>query len=131
VAQPAEQFQVLPPVQVLVECRVLPEQPDPAAHGAGFAHDVVPGDLGPSRVGPQQGGEDAHERRLARPVGAEHGVHGAAPDGQVEPVQRGPGAGLPAVGPPHGVHGDRMIGHGVPPPLSRLPERPPETSSQT
>ena len=80
--------QVLPAGQVLVDGRVLAGQADDRAQLLGLAHDVEAADGGAPGVGPQQGGEDAHRRRLAGAVRAEQPEDAALGDGQVEPVER-------------------------------------------
>lgn len=67
---------------------MLTEQPDTKPNRASLAQHVVPRDLDTPRVGPQQGGQNTDQSGLARAVGPEHPVHGAARDPQIEPVQR-------------------------------------------
>jgi hypothetical protein len=75
--------------EVLVDRRVLAGQGDQLADLVGLGDDVEAADAGPAGVGPQQGGQDAHRRRLAGPVGAEHGEDRAGLGGQVDPGQGG------------------------------------------
>ena len=75
VVEAAEHHQVLLAAEDLVDGRVLADQADPPAHLGRLAHDVEPGHLRPPAVGPEQGGEDAHRRRLAGTVRAEQPDH--------------------------------------------------------
>jgi len=84
--QPAEQDEVLPGGQVVVDRGELAGQADEPAHGVGLGHDVVPEHPRAARVGTQERGEHPDRRRLAGAVGPEHAVHGAALDGQVDAV---------------------------------------------
>src|SRR5690606_32410340 len=86
------QVQVLPAGQLLVHRGVLAGQPDHPAQLPGPAHYVVPGDGGPSGGRGEQGGEDPHERGLARAVRPEHPHHGALAHVQIDAVQRLRGA---------------------------------------
>ena len=86
--QPAEQHQVLAAGQVLVDRRVLPREPDHRSQFLRFPDDVVAGDRRSTRIGPEQGRQDPHRRRLARPVGAEQPEDGALRHGEVEAVER-------------------------------------------
>ena len=85
--EPAEQHQVLPAAEDLVDGGLLAAEADPPLHGQRRRHDVDPGHRGRAAVGAQQGGEDADRRRLPRPVRSEQAAHGAGPHGQVEPVE--------------------------------------------
>jgi len=87
VVEAAEQDQVLPAAEDLVDGRVLAEQPDAVADLRGLADHVEAGDPGPAAVGPQQGGQDPHRGGLAGAVGAEQPADRALGDGQVEAVE--------------------------------------------
>jgi len=63
--------QVLPATENLVDRGKLPGQPEQVPNGNGVLHDIEAEDLGPPRVWLEQRGEDADERRLACPIGAE------------------------------------------------------------
>ena len=78
--EPTDHADVLPAGQVLVDGGVLPRQPDDPTHGLGLFDHVVAEDGGVSRVRAQDGGEDAHSRRLAGAVGAEQPEDGALLD---------------------------------------------------
>ena len=54
----------------------------------GLADDVEAGNAGRAGVGPEQRGEDADRRRLARAVGPEHAEHGAGGGLEVDAVER-------------------------------------------
>jgi hypothetical protein len=75
----------------LVDGGVLTGQGDQLPHLVGLRDHVVAGDRGAPGVGLQEGGEDAHRRGLARPVGAEHGQH--APGAGLQ-IGSGEGGGL-------------------------------------
>ena len=55
-------------------------------------HYVATDHLRPPGIGPEQGGEDPHHRRLPRAVGAEEPEDRALGDGQVHSVEGGGGA---------------------------------------
>jgi hypothetical protein len=110
VVEAAEHLQVLVAAQLLVQGRMLPEQSDAQAHLVRLAHHVLPGHLDTAAVRPQQGGQDPDQGRLARAVRAEHCVHGAARDREVEPVQCVL-AGFAAVPLACLFDGDRRVGH--------------------
>jgi hypothetical protein len=88
--QPAEQDQVLAPGEVLVDRGELPGEADERADGVGVLDDVVAEHAGAALVRREQRGEHADRRRLARAVGAEDAVDGAARDLEVDAVD-GPG----------------------------------------
>ena len=88
VGEPPDHVDVLAPGEVLVDGGVLARQPDQAADHVGLLHHVVPEDAGAPRVGFEDGGEDAHGRRLAGTVGAEQAEHGAGLDGERDLVER-------------------------------------------
>jgi hypothetical protein len=111
VVEPAEHLQVLPAAQLLVEGGVLPEEPDPPPHLPGPGPYVVARDPHQALVVAQQGGQDPYGRGLARAVGAEQAVDGAAPDGEVESVQ----GVLVAVPLARTLHEDRFRWHPFPP----------------
>jgi hypothetical protein len=75
VVQLPDQLEVLPPGQQLVDGRVLAGQPDRRPQRNGVPHDVETGDPRVPGVRLQQGGEDPHQRRLARAVRAEQAQH--------------------------------------------------------
>ena len=79
---------VLPAGQVLVDGGVLPGQADGAAHRIGLGDHVVAEHRGAARVGAQDGGEDAHDGGLARPVRAEQTEHRARLDLERDAVER-------------------------------------------
>jgi hypothetical protein len=84
VEEPARHDQVLPAGQDVVDRRLLAGEADPAAHRGRLACDVEARDLGAPRVGPQQGGEHPHDRRLAGPVRPEQPARRALGYRQVE-----------------------------------------------
>jgi hypothetical protein len=84
VGEPADEAQVLPARQVLVDRGVLPGEADALADGLGMAGHVHAEDLGVTAVGVEDGGEDAHGRRLAGAVGPEQPEHGARCRGKVD-----------------------------------------------
>jgi hypothetical protein len=88
VVEAPDHLQVLEAGQVLVDRRVLPGQADAGPQGGRLADDVVAGHARAAAVGRQEGGEDAHRRGLARPVGAEQPQHAALGDREVDPAQR-------------------------------------------
>jgi hypothetical protein len=86
--QAGDQDQVLGPGQLLVDGGVLAGQADQAPDPVGLADHVEAADAGVSAVRAQQGGQDAHGRRLAGPVRAEQAEDRALADGQVDPGER-------------------------------------------
>ena len=79
---------VLPAREVLVHGGVLAGEPDDAAHRVGLGDHVVAEHRGAPGVGAEDGGEDAHDRGLARPVRAEQPEHGAGLHLEGDPVER-------------------------------------------
>ena len=77
VREAAHHVDVLPAREVLVDGGVLAGEPDGAADRIGLGDHVVAEHRGASRVGAEDGGEDAHDRGLARPVRTEQAQHGA------------------------------------------------------
>jgi hypothetical protein len=69
--EPADQLEVLPAGQQLVDCGKLTGQADDRAQRGGIGHHVVTRHPGPAGVRPEQRGQNAHQRGLARTVGAE------------------------------------------------------------
>ena len=109
VREPADHADVLAPGEVLVDGGVLPGQPDDPPHRLGLLDHVVTEDGGVPRVGAQDGGEDAHGRRLAGAVGAEQAEDGALLDVQRDAVERAhvaPGEHLDEVVRLHGEGGN-------------------------
>jgi hypothetical protein len=84
----ADQLEVLPSGEKLVQPRVLTSDPDAAAHLVGGRDDVEPVDHHPTGCGANEGGEDADEGGLAGAVVAEHPERGAATGLQVDAVER-------------------------------------------
>ena len=85
--QPAEEHEVLPAAEDLVDRRRLAAEADPPPHLVRLGRGVPPGDPGVARVVAQQRRERPHSRRLSRAVRAEQPEHRAAFHLQVEPVQ--------------------------------------------
>jgi hypothetical protein len=112
VVEAAEQFEVLPPAEFLVERRVLAEQADPQAHLVRLAHHVVSRHDDPAGVGAEQGGQDPDQSGLARAVRPEHRVDRGAGDREVESVEcgraRSPGSPVRLA---CFLDGDRRVGH--------------------
>ena len=77
VVEATDHVEVLEPGEVLVDRRVLTGQADAAPYVGGLGEHVDAGDGGRAGVGTEQRGEDPHGGRLAGPVGAEQGEHGA------------------------------------------------------
>jgi hypothetical protein len=86
--EPADQLDVFPAGEVVVDRGVLAGQADAGPHLLGMVADVDPGHAHPAPVGLQQGGQHPDEGGLAGPVGPEQPVDAAALHGQVEAVQR-------------------------------------------
>ena len=86
-AQLAHHHQVLAAREGVVEGGVLGGDADVAADLGRLGEDVEAGHCGPTAVGDGQGGEDAHGRRLARPVRTEHAEDGPGGDGEVDAGQ--------------------------------------------
>jgi hypothetical protein len=78
---------VLAPGEVLVDGGVLAGQADDLAHRLGFFHHVATQDGGPTAIGVQDGGQDAHGGRLAGAVGAEQAEDRALLDMQRHAVE--------------------------------------------
>jgi hypothetical protein len=64
-------LQVLATGQCFVDGRVLPGKTDDPPHGLGLRHNVVSIHPSGSRVGFQQGGQNAHERGFSGTVRSE------------------------------------------------------------
>jgi len=89
VVEPADHVEVLEAGEVLIDRGVLAGEPDVAAHVVRVFEDVDARDFGGAAVGAQEGGEDAHGRRLAGAIGAEQPEHGAGADIEVDTAERG------------------------------------------
>ncbi len=87
--QPRRHFQVLPAGHGGLDGRVLAGQPDLPAHARSVPDDVLAEDPQFPGVGPDERGDRADERCLARPVRAEHREYPPGRRGESEPVQRG------------------------------------------
>jgi hypothetical protein len=70
----ADQLDVFPAGEVIVDRGVLASQPDAGPHLLGMLADIDAGDAGAAGVGWEQGGQDADQGCLAGPVGAEQAV---------------------------------------------------------
>jgi hypothetical protein len=103
----ADEHQVLPAGQVLVDRGVLPGQADPSAYPLGMSEYVDAGDLGRAGVRAQQRRQHAYGGRLARAVRAQYAEHGTPGHRQVHAVQRL--GGTEPLGQPLGAY--REIGH--------------------
>jgi hypothetical protein len=110
VVEAADQVEVLPPGEVLVDGRVLAGQPDDRAQRLGVADDVEAGHPGRARVRVEQGGQDPDDGGLAGPVGPEQAQDGPGGGGQVDPVHRLDGA----EGPAQVLGDDRCVAHAPP-----------------
>ena len=86
--EPAEEHQVLPAAEDLVDGRLLAAEPDAPPHLVRDGCDVDAGDLRAAAVGAQQGGEDPHRGRLARAVRPEQPADRALRHVEVESVER-------------------------------------------
>jgi hypothetical protein len=102
VQQPGHHLQVLLAGQLVVDGRVLAGQADRAADAGRVGEQVVPGDHGVAAVRPDQGGEDADHRRLARAVRAQKREDGAGVDGKIDVIEREVAA--EGLGDPRGVY---------------------------
>ena len=87
VVQVGHQREVLSTGQQLVDGRELTGHADRGADRVGLAPDVVSGDTDRAVICLEQGGEDPHHRRLARPVGSQQREHAALLDGELESVE--------------------------------------------
>ena len=87
VPQPGDQHEVLPPAEDLVDGRELSGQADRLPHVRRLRGDVEAVDAGRPRVGLEQGGQDLHDRGLARPVRAEQGEDAAPRHVEVHAAQ--------------------------------------------
>ena len=83
------------PVRFSSTAAYWPASPMRVRTRSACGHDVVARGRSPPGVGAQDGGEDAHRRGLAGPVGAEQAEDGALLDGEAHAVE---GAHLPAEG---------------------------------
>ena len=90
--QAADQHEVVPAVQALVQAGVLAGQPDDGTHRVGAGRHVAAEHADRARVLAQQRGQDAHQGRLAGAVGAEQRGQRPGTDGQIDPAQRADGA---------------------------------------
>jgi hypothetical protein len=82
--QPAEQHEVLPAGELLVDRRQLAGEADQAADRVRLGHHVVPEHAGRTRVRLDQGGQHPDRRRLPGAVGPEDAVDGTGRHGQVD-----------------------------------------------
>ena len=69
--QPADELEVLPAREELVDGRGLTREPDELPHALRVAGDVDPGDADGAAVGSEQRGDRTHERGLAGAVRSE------------------------------------------------------------
>ena len=76
--QPRDQHEVLASGKDLVDRRELAGQADRLPHLRGLRGDIEAADIGAPGVGLEQGGQDVHNRGLARSVGAEQREDGAS-----------------------------------------------------
>jgi hypothetical protein len=106
-AQPGHQQEVLLAGEQAVDRRELAGEADRGAHAVGVAHHVASVHRRRAAVGPHQGGEDVHRRRLAGAVRAEQRGDGAGVDPEVDIVEHD----RVAVGLTEAVHVDRCSGH--------------------
>ena len=83
----ADHLEVLEAGEVLVDGGVLAREADAGAQRRRFVDHVEPGDARAARVRLEQGGEDAHRRRLAGTVGAEQAEDGALLRVEVDAVE--------------------------------------------
>jgi hypothetical protein len=87
-AELADHHEVLAAGERGVDGRILCGDADAPAHLGRLAHHVEAGDTGRARVGLRQRGEDAHGRRLARAVRAEHAEDRTGCRGEVDAGER-------------------------------------------
>ena len=87
VGQLADEAEVLPPGEVLVDRRVLAGQPDALADGLRVARDIDAEHAGPPGRRAEDGRQDPHGGGLAGAVGAEQTEDGAPLDLEVDPVE--------------------------------------------
>ena len=78
--QPTNQAEILASVEVLIDRRLLPGQPDQRTHRLGFADDIQTEDCRMAGVGPENRREDPDCRRCSRTIGPEQTDDGAPPD---------------------------------------------------
>ena len=81
--------QVLLDGQVVIERRVVPEQPDRPSHGSAVGHQIVAQHLGPARLNPQQAGADPQQGRLAGAVGPWTSTISLSPTSRSAPASAG------------------------------------------
>jgi hypothetical protein len=87
VVEVAHHLEILAAGQVLVDGGVLSGQADQAADQPLLLVHVVPEDTSLSAVRLQDGGQNAHGGRLARPVGAEQAEHCSLVDAEADAVE--------------------------------------------
>ena len=87
VPQPGDQHEVLPPGEDLVDGRELSGEADRLPHVRRLRGDIEAVDAGSARVGPEQRGQDLHDRGLAGPVRAEQGEDAAPRHVEVHAAQ--------------------------------------------
>jgi hypothetical protein len=83
-----DHLEVLAPGELAVDGGELAGQPNPPAHREGLANDVVAEHAGIAGRWLEQGGQDANERGLARPVGAEQPEDHPGRDVEGQAVER-------------------------------------------
>jgi len=86
--EPADDQQVLAAGEIFVDRGVLPRQPDAAAHAIGILCDIDAGHERLARVGAQDRGENAYDRRLARTIGPEQTEHRPLWNADVDTIER-------------------------------------------
>jgi hypothetical protein len=82
----ADEHEVLPTAEFLIDRRELSGQAHCATHRIGVSDDVVTQHPGPAGIRPKQGGEHPDGRGLARAVGPEHAVDSPRPHGEVDAI---------------------------------------------
>ena len=86
-AEPADEEQILSSGEVLIDAGVLTGHANHGADRRRVVDDVVTEDRRPSRVGFEDGAEDAHGGCLAGTVGSKQTQYAASLDLQVDPIQ--------------------------------------------
>jgi len=86
--EPADEDDVLPTREVLVDGGELAGEADAGPHRLGLMRNVVTVHGAGTAVRAQHGGEHAHHRRLACAVGPEQAEHRALGDGEADALDR-------------------------------------------
>jgi hypothetical protein len=87
VREVADETEVLPPGEVVVDGGILPGKPDQLSYAFGVPNDIEPENTRVALVGLKDGREDAHGRRFAGAIGPKKAEDGSLRDTEVDTVE--------------------------------------------